>query len=115
MPALSRTGDFDGAALASAREIDPAQWNSDDPILGLHREAGYLYGTVRDADGQIFSIARRIPARADVAPETAGGFRSLGSALILLSTLEPAGESLEAMRLRHMASGEIVPARAARP
>src|SRR5687768_8121865 len=37
---LPRTGDFDGAALASGRAIDPAQWVSDDPILGLVREAG---------------------------------------------------------------------------
>ena len=97
---LPRTGDFDGAALASARYIDPAQWNSDDPILGLVREAGYLYGTVRDSAGEMYSIARRIPAREDVAPDTARGFRSLGSALILLSTLSPTGESRDLMRLR---------------
>ncbi len=100
---LPRTGDFDGAALASGREIDPAQWASDDPILGLVREAGYLYGTVRNAEGEMFSIARRIPAQEDVAPDTANGFRSLGSGLILLSTQAVTGESGDTMRFRREA------------
>jgi len=100
---LSATGDFDGQALASGRDIDPAQWTSDDPILGLVREAGYLYGTVRNAEGEMFSIARRIPARTDVAPDAANGFRSLGPGLILLSTQSSTGESRDTMRYRREA------------
>ncbi|MCH5675641.1 hypothetical protein [Streptomyces gilvus] len=97
------TGNFDSAALASARRIDPAQWASDAPLLGLVRESGYVWGTVRDDDGNIFSVMRRIPPRVeeDEPGEIVGGEkRALGGRLVVLSTLGPAGEALDAMCIR---------------
>jgi hypothetical protein len=99
MPVLS-AGDFGGAALSSAREIDPGQWVSDEPLLGLVREAGYLWGSVRDADGGLYSIMRRIPPVTDAGPERDGERQGLGGRLIVLGTRDASEELGADMRLR---------------
>jgi hypothetical protein len=99
------TGDFDNAALASARTIDPAQWNSDAPILGLVREAGYLWGTVRDDEGAMFSVMRRIPPGVDLVSGEAGDRRGLGGRLVLLSTLDAGENPGTALRVRREPKG----------
>lgn len=79
-----RTGDFNSSALASARHFDAEQIVSDEPLLGLSREAGYIWGTLRDDDGVLYNIMRRVdtnpPAKSD------GPVTSLGGKLIVVST-----------------------------
>ena len=56
LAALPATGNFNSAALASGRRFDAAEFVSTAPVLGLQREAGYLWGTLRDDDGTLYSI-----------------------------------------------------------
>jgi hypothetical protein len=100
---LPAAGGFGGLTLASARAIDPAQWAGDDPIQGLVREAGYVWGSVRDEDGELYSVMRRIPPRPDAGPATAGEHVGLGGRLIVLATRGPAGERHDDLRLRREA------------
>lgn len=58
----NRTGTFDCQALASRRTFDARDFVSDDPILGLQREGGYIWGTLRDDEGTLYSTMRRIAA-----------------------------------------------------
>ncbi|MEV5829708.1 hypothetical protein AB0L25_29490 [Spirillospora sp. NPDC052242] len=89
-------GAFAGRALASGRGIDPRQWASDDTILGLTREAGYLWGTVRDAEtGDVVSLMRRIPPAGSTMGEP-DSKEALSGKLIVMSTHDGAG----ALRVR---------------
>jgi len=79
---LSPTGSFNCGALASGRRFDAVELLSDEPLLGLQREAGYMWGTLRDEDGELYSVMRRIAP-----PEAAQGTGlSLPAKLIIVST-----------------------------
>ncbi|MDT5046061.1 MAG: hypothetical protein QOI39_3755 [Mycobacterium sp.] len=85
---LSPTGSFNCAALASGRRFDAAELLSDEPLLGLQREAGYMWGTLRDEDGELYSVMRRI------APPGAaqGTGQSLAGKLLVVSSGTPEGQ-----------------------
>ena len=59
-----------------------AELLSDEPMLGLQREAGYMWGTLRDEDGELYSVMRRI------APPGAaqGTGQSLAGKLLVVSS-----------------------------
>jgi len=97
---LSPTGSFNCAALASGRRFDPAELLSDEPVLGLQREAGYIWGTLRDEDGELYSVMRRI------APPVAlqgTGQLSLPPKLIIVGTGTPEGQ----LQLRREPKGAV--------
>ncbi|MGA9493336.1 MAG: hypothetical protein WBV80_24245, partial [Mycobacterium sp.] len=79
---LPPTGCFNHAALASGRRFDAAEFLSDEPLLGLQREAGYIWGTLRDDEGVLYCVMRRI------APPGAaqGDGKSLGGKLLVVSS-----------------------------
>lgn len=91
---LGQSGTFNHAALASGRDFDPRDFVTDDSILGLRREAGYIWGTLRDEDGTLYSIMRRIAATPPGARDD--GRQSLGGKLIVVST----GTGREGLQLR---------------
>jgi hypothetical protein len=84
-----RRGDFDAAALAGGREVDPAEFVDDREILGLRREGTYVWGTLRDDHGQPLSVMRRVPP-AGAATGTAGA-QSLGGRLIVMDSRDAGG------------------------
>jgi len=51
-------------------------------VLGLEREAGYIWGSLRDDEGTLYSIMRRISA----SPPVPGEGHSLGGRLLLVSS-----------------------------
>lgn len=79
---LPPTGSFNCGALASGRRFEAVELLSDEPMLGLQREAGYMWGTLRDEDGELYSVMRRIAPPG--APQGTG--LSLPSKLIIVST-----------------------------
>lgn len=81
--ALPRRGDFGGAALAGARQLAIAQLTDTQPILGLHREGTYLWGTLHDDRGAATSFMRRIPPEGATSGTVGAG--SLGGRLIVMS------------------------------
>ncbi|WP_405136482.1 hypothetical protein [Nocardia sp. NBC_01388] len=83
---LSPTGSFNHRAICSGRRFEPAAVLAQDTVIhGLVPEAGYIWGTLRDDQGGLHSIMRRVPAVRDNA-ETGGDIRSLGGKLILSSS-----------------------------
>ncbi|MFE9320793.1 hypothetical protein ACIHDR_13150 [Nocardia sp. NPDC052278] len=54
-------GNFGGHALVSPFEPDAASMDSDEPLFGMPPEALYLWGTLRDEEGDLHTIMRRIP------------------------------------------------------
>ncbi|MCX4095716.1 hypothetical protein [Nocardia sp. alder85J] len=83
---LPSTGSFNHAALSSGRRFEPAAvLAADSTIHGLAPEAGYIWGTLRDDEGGLHSIMRRIPAVRDNV-KAGDDIRSLGGKLILLSS-----------------------------
>jgi len=92
-------GDFGFATSAGGREVDPAEWHEHRPVLGLVREAGYLWGTLRDDDDRPLSFMRRLPEPdyVDAPPPTA---HSLGPQLILQAAWDDASD----MRMRKEAA-----------
>jgi hypothetical protein len=91
---LGPSGTFNHGALASGREFNPRDFVTDDSILGLQREAGYIWGTLRDEEGTLYSTMRRIAPTPPGARDD--GRQSLGGRHILLST----GTGREGMQLR---------------
>ena len=92
LTSTDRTGSFYSGALASGRVFDPADFVTGESILGLQREAGYVWGTLRDEDGTLYSTMRRI------APPAAGpddGRSSLGGKLIVVSSGTDRGPGLQ--------------------
>jgi hypothetical protein len=93
MTSAERTGSFYSGALASGRVFDPADFVTGESILGLQREGGYMWGTLRDEDGTLYSTMRRI------APPVAGGEddgrSSLGGKLIVVSSGTDRGPGLQ--------------------
>jgi hypothetical protein len=82
---VPRTGNFNYAALASGRRFDPAEFVDDAPRLGLYREAGYIWGTLRDEDGTLYTIMRRL-AGTPPGSRVEDDRQSLGGKLILTSS-----------------------------
>src|SRR5271155_1370527 len=78
---LPATGCFNHAALASGRRFDAREFLSDEPLLGLQREAGYIWGTLRDDEGVLYSVMRRIAP-----PGAQGDGKSLGGKLLVVSS-----------------------------
>jgi len=96
---LPPTGCFNHAALASGRRFDAATFLSDEPLLGLYREAGYIWGTLRDDAGVLYSVMRRIAA-----PGAAqGDGKSLGGKLLVVSSGTPEGQ----LQLRREPRGAV--------
>ena len=91
---LGPSGTFNHGALASGREFNARDFVIDDSILGLQREAGYIWGTLRDDEGTLYSTMRRIAPTPPGARDD--GRQSLGGRHILLST----GTGREGMQLR---------------
>jgi hypothetical protein len=85
---LSPTGSFNCAALASGRRFDAEEFLSDEPLLGLRREGGYIWGTLRDDDGTLYCVMRRIAG-----PRAAQGTgQSLAGKLLVVSSGTPEGQ-----------------------
>lgn len=81
--ALPPTGSFNHGALASGRRLNPADLLAPGTsIHGLTTEAGYIWGTLRDDDGGLYTIMRRIPLERDTHKHQ-GEVLSLGGKLIL--------------------------------
>ncbi len=94
---LSPTGSFNHAAIFSGRAFDPsAVLAPGTTIHGLVPEAGYMWGTLRDDDGGLHSIMRRVPAVRD-SKKAGSDIRSLGGKLILLSS-KGGGEQMQLRR-----------------
>jgi hypothetical protein len=96
---MSPTGSFNCAALASGRRFDAAEFVSDEPLLGLQREAGYIWGTLRDDHGELYSVMRRIAPPG--APQGTG--QSLAGKFLVVSTGSPEGQ----LQLRHEPRGAV--------
>ncbi|QRY42697.1 hypothetical protein JVX93_19095 [Mycolicibacterium boenickei] len=58
---LPRRGEFEGQAVVGPFTPDAVSMNSDEPLFGMPPEALYLWGTLRDDDGDLHTIMRRIP------------------------------------------------------
>jgi hypothetical protein len=84
-----RKGDFGYAAQYGGRDVLPDEFVDDRPYFGLHREAGYVWGTLRDEEGDVHSLMRRMPPPESSTPG-GGGTKSLGDRLLVLSTMDEA-------------------------
>jgi hypothetical protein len=84
-----RKGDLGYAALCGGREVLPDEFVDDRPYFGLHREAGYVWGTFRDDHGDVHSLMRRMPPPQSSAAG-GGSTKSLGDRLLVLSTMDDA-------------------------
>jgi len=58
---LPRRGDFAGQAVVGPFAPDAASMHSDEPLFGMPPEALYAWGTLRDDEGDLHTIMRRIP------------------------------------------------------
>ena len=61
-PTMPRRGDFGWQPLVSAFEPTIEDMLSSRAYFGMPPEALYLWGTLRDEDGEIYCPMRRIPA-----------------------------------------------------
>ena len=59
---VPRRLDFDWRCVVGAVDTDPADYASESPILGLPMSQTFLYGSVRDGDGKIWTPMRRFAA-----------------------------------------------------
>lgn len=82
-PGTTATGNFNHGALASGRQFDAREFVEERSLLGLNREAGYVWGSLRDDDGVLYSIMRRVAGQGPDADEER---KSLGGKLILVSS-----------------------------
>jgi hypothetical protein len=90
------TGSFNCAALASGRRFDASEFVATDaPLAGLQQEAGYIWGSLRDDDGTLYSVMRRIAPTSRTADS--GARKSLGGKLIVLSA-EPRADGMQLRR-----------------
>jgi hypothetical protein len=58
---LPGRGDFGGQAVVGPFKPDAVSMDSDEPLFGMPPEALYLWGTLRDAEGDLHTVMRRIP------------------------------------------------------
>lgn len=89
-------GDFGWAALASGRAVIPAEYVEDRTYFGLRREAGYLWGTLRNEAGEPLTFMRRLPEPAAASETAAGSSGSLGDKLMIQAAWDGATD----LRLR---------------
>ena len=61
LQALPRRGDFAGKALVGPFTPDARSMDASESLYGMPPEALYLWGTLRDDEGDLHSIMRRIP------------------------------------------------------
>ncbi|QRY42672.1 hypothetical protein JVX93_18960 [Mycolicibacterium boenickei] len=93
LSSTDRLGTFNSGALASGRVFDPRDFVTNESVLGLNREAGYMWGTLRDEDGTLYSVMRRV---ALTPPDKRDDDRqSLGGKLIVVSSGTDRGEGLQ--------------------
>jgi hypothetical protein len=93
---LPATGSFRCAALASGRAFDGSEFIATTaPLAGLVQEAGYIWGSVRDDDGTLYSVMRRIPPAKSGAGSASQ--QSLGGKLIVQSA-EPGADRMQLRR-----------------
>src|ERR1700758_361332 len=59
---VPRQLDFDWRCVVGAIDTDPADYASESPIMGLPMSQTFLYGSVRDGDGTIWTPMRRFAA-----------------------------------------------------
>lgn len=60
-PSLPGRGEFGGQVVVGAFQPDAMSMHSDESMFGMPPEALYLWGTVRDVEGDMHTIMRRIP------------------------------------------------------
>ena len=60
--AVPRQLDFDWRCVVGAIDTDPADFASESPMMGLPMSQTFLYGSVRDGDGTIWTPMRRCAA-----------------------------------------------------
>ncbi|MEX1007396.1 MAG: hypothetical protein WD271_06080 [Acidimicrobiia bacterium] len=101
-----RKGDLGWGALAGGRLVDVAEFGDPRPYFGLQREAGYLWGVLRDADGRPLAFMRRL-ADPDVEP-SAGAPHALGPQLILQTAWDDAHDLHLRKEARRAASGDTL-------
>jgi hypothetical protein len=93
---LPATGSFECAALASARGFDASEFIATAaPLAGLVHEAGYVWGSLRDDDGTLYSVMRRIAPTQSGTSKTEQ--KSLGGKLIVQSA-EPGADGMQLRR-----------------
>lgn len=56
---LPRRGDFNGRTLVGVHQPDPAEMVADTSFFGLTNMMTYIYGTVRDREGEMYTFYRR--------------------------------------------------------
>lgn len=97
----SPTGNFNFRTLASRRKFDAAELNSDNPPLpGLERESIYLWGSVRDDEGLLYSVIRRIPSPGGAIGNSE---KSLAGKLLVVASGSPKGQQ----QLRREPAGSV--------
>jgi len=85
-------GDLGWAALAGGRLVVPAEFVEDRSYFGLRREAGYLWGTLRNTAGEPLTFMRRLPEPSAAAKTAAGSSGSLGDRLMIQAAWDGAGD-----------------------
>jgi hypothetical protein len=104
---LGLLGSFNNQALAAGRDFDARDFTTDESILGLTREAGYVWGTFRDDEGGLYTSMRRIAGAPLQASDD--GWQSLGGKLIVQSTGTDRGEQMQLRKeARHAADSGII-------
>lgn len=108
-----RRGQFGGRGLAGSRVFDAAELVDAEPHLGLEREAAYVWGTVRNAEGDLFVYARRMAAPGATAGADAGAAggevqHSLGDRFLLQASIDGAGHPRLRREGRFTAMGDDV-------
>jgi hypothetical protein len=83
-------GDFGWASLAGGRAVVPSEYVANRPYFGLEREAGYLWGTLRDEDGNPLTFMRRIPEPAAEGGTAAASSGSLPDKLLICAAWDGA-------------------------
>lgn len=76
--------------MAGGREVVAAEWTQSRAYFGLQREAGYLWGTLRDDDGLPLTFMRRLPD--PDAQQSKGTAGALGDKLVLQSAFDGIGD-----------------------
>jgi hypothetical protein len=99
-----RKGDLGWGALAGGRVVDPAEFVDHRSYFGLYREAGYLWGVLRDESGQPMTFMRRL-ADPDAEP-TEGALHALGPQLILQTAWDGAADLGLRKEARRAVSGD---------
>jgi hypothetical protein len=60
-PSFPARGDFGAQALVAPFEVDVVGMSGEAGLYGMRREAIYLWGTLRDTAGDLYTLMRRVP------------------------------------------------------